>query len=281
MRIACVTILFNPSTEEVVKNISSYIDFVNELYIVDNSLNENSIIKEKLTQPNVFYLHDGENKGLATRLNTISQTVYNKGFEWILTMDQDSFFDKADIFNYFKIIENYENRNITAMFGVNYIKSLVKKDSIEECAYLITSGSILNLSLFKKIGFFDENLFIDWVDSEYCYRSLLNGFKLIKCYGIYLNHNLGDIKMGRSFKSGKLTPRTLHNPLRMYYLVRNYFYILQKLPQLSPAVKKEMRKNLLIRIKNNLLYNKRLAVIKYIVKGYFDFRNNKMGKLTN
>jgi len=43
-----------------------------------------------------------------------------------------------------------------------------------------------------------------------------------------------------------------------------------------------MKRGLLIRIKNNIIYNqKRFQVIKYILKGYLDFKKNKMGKISS
>jgi len=279
IRIAAVTILYHPS-ESIIQNLLSYCRDVEVLFIMDNSDKNNPLIQEKLPFPNIVYLHDGMNEGIAKRLNQAAALAMAKGFHWMLTMDQDSYFELGAFPQFVSYINSCELKNSTAVFGVNYAEPVIGKCEFREVPLVITSGSILNLKIFEKIGYFDENLFIDEVDSEYCYRVRLSGFKILECTGINLHHLLGEIKMGRSLKSGKYTPRRLHAPIRLYYMVRNYFYVQHKLPLITATEKKEMKRGLLVRIKNNLIYNpQRWQVIKYIAKGYLDYSRNKMGKI--
>jgi rhamnosyltransferase len=164
----------------------------------------------------------------------------------------------------------FEKRNQTTNIGCGGM----------DIDYLITSGSVVNLTLFDEIGGFDEALFIDEVDLEYCYRAKTKGYKIIKFTHIFLQHSLGKISYFRSLKSGKLTPRTLHSPLRVYYMLRNYLYVAKLYPNQfneSAVIRKKALKN---RIKNNLLYGKgRFRLIKYIISAYFDYKHKKMGKI--
>jgi len=279
MHLAAVTIIYYPSAS-IIKNLLSYSRDVEVLYIMDNSAESHPFIQEKLPFPNIIYLHDGMNEGIAKRLNQAAALAMAKGFHWMLTMDQDSYFEQGAVSRFVSYIEGCEYKNTTAVFGVNYTEPTFSNRVFKEVPLVITSGSIINLPLLQKMGSFDENLFIDEVDSEYCYRSRLSGYKILECTGIYLHHLLGEIKMGRSLKSGKYTPRRLHAPIRLYYMVRNYFYVLHKLPLITVTEKKEMKRGLLVRIKNNLIYNpQRWQVIKYIAKGYLDYSRNKMGKI--
>lgn len=279
VRIAAVTILYHPA-ETIIENLLTYCRDVDVLYIMDNSAESHSFIQEKLPFSNIVYLHDGNNEGIAKRLNQAAALARSGGFQWMLTMDQDSYFEKDAVTRFLSYIEGCEYKNSTAVFGVNYTEPTFSNRLFKEVPLVITSGSIINLPILQKMGSFDENLFIDEVDSEYCYRARLSGYKILECAAIYLHHLLGEMKMGRSLKSGKYSPRRLHAPIRLYYMVRNYFYVLHKLPQIAKAEKKEMKRGLLVRIKNNLLYNsQRGQVIKYIAKGYLDYFRNKMGKI--
>src|SRR3954467_15747776 len=97
MKIGAVVILYNPG-EEVVDNIQSYLPYVEKVYVIDNSEKQREeLVSKILSLPNVTYLSDGENKGIAVRLNHASIMAIAEGFEWLLTMDQDSYFDKCDI----------------------------------------------------------------------------------------------------------------------------------------------------------------------------------------
>lgn len=278
VRIAAVTIVYHPS-KTVIENILSYYSAVDELYIMDNSAVRNDFITEKLSNTNICYFHDGNNRGIAERLNHAATLAISKGFNWLLTMDQDSYFDEGAVEQYKKNIEHFEGKEQTAVFGVNYAKPDSEANTFKEVPILITSGSIINLEKIKLLGNFDENLFIDEVDSEYCYRARTHKFKIIECSQIFLHHQLGEILMGRSLKSGKLTPRRLHAPIRMYYMVRNCYYVINKYPQLPKDERKKILNGLLLRIKNNLIYNnKRFQVLKFIITGYLDFKRNNMGK---
>ncbi|MEO8821663.1 MAG: glycosyltransferase [Ginsengibacter sp.] len=282
MKIAGIVILYYPD-ENVIENISSYLNSLDTIYIVDNSETPSKLIVDKLKSfSNVIYLHDAENKGIAIRLNQISNLAINDGFEWLLTMDQDSSFKSGTLNKYFNCIDAFKEQENVSMFGINHV---IKEDESTICNpvkvhHLITSGSILNLRLVNLIGGFDEKLFIDEVDFEYCLRSVARGFDIIQFLNIFLNHNLGQTSQHRSFKTTKLTSRNLHSHIRMYYMTRNFLYVQSKYSKIFPEEINIRKRILLNRIKNNILYNKeRFKVIKNTIKGFGDFRKNRMGKL--
>lgn len=284
MRIAAVVILYNPG-KEIIYNIQSYLNDVEKLFVLDNTENPEEELINKITSlPKTTYFNDGENKGIAVRLNQAAALAIAGGFDLLLTMDQDSYFDKANLVNYLNSILVFKTLNEVGMFGIEYDK---KKKQEVNCEYtdlsiLITSGSIINLEVFKKIGQFDEALFIDLVDIEYCFRAIINGYKIIQFKNIFLEHSLGETSVHKSIKNFKNSIRNLHSPVRVYYMTRNYFYIKSKYRKVFNTEILAIKKDLLIRIKNNLLYNeKRLSVLKYLLKGVIDFNRKKMGKFNS
>jgi rhamnosyltransferase len=168
-----------------------------------------------------------------------------------------------------------------ACFGVEFLgnNSASEICNPAEVPRMITSGTLLNLDLFRKIGPFNEDLFIDQVDFEYCYRAILKGYTNVQFKNIFLNHALGATSFHRSLRSFSETKRSLHSPLRLYYMTRNYLYVKSKYKNDFPAEVNHSRKDLLNRIKNNLLYGtKRMVVIRNVFSGYIDFYRGKMGK---
>lgn len=279
LKAAGVTILYNPD-EKVSENIDSYLSYTDLLIITDNSTSL-KIPDKLLHTDNIICLHDGENRGIAERLNQAAAIAIEKGYEWLLTMDQDSYFDTVEIEKYFSYIDKYEDKERVAMFGIEFEnKQEEEKVFTEEVSYLITSGSLVNLKLFETIGGFDEQLFIDEVDLEYCFRAITKDFKIVKLPFIFLDHNLGETGNYRSLKNFKNTQRALHSSLRLYYMVRNFLYVRKKYPNQFVKEDKERKKTLMNRIKNNLLYgNSRLQTLRLINKGFKDFKNGKMGKV--
>ena len=82
---------------------------------------------------------------------------------------------------------------------------------------LISSGTLVSIDAFDKIGRFDETLFIDNVDLEWCCRARARGFLLFGVCDAQLDHRLGD---QRRVVFDRLV-LVVHSPLRMYYQTRN------------------------------------------------------------
>lgn len=274
-----VVILYHPP-QKVIENITTYLPFVEGLIVIDNSepavqLELGSINKQ------LFVIADANNSGIAERLNAAAKIALDNHAEWLLTMDQDSCFSADTIAAYINCFQAFNNRDNVAMFGVNYIQqpSSANCEAIE-IDLLITSGSLVNLNIFKKIGGFDEKLFIDEVDSEYCLRAIVNNYRIIQFKNIYLHHSLGTINEYRSLKSLKKTPRSLHSPVRIYYMIRNYLYVQQMYKDKLPGSFPDRKMTVINRIKNNFLYGKkRWKLLKYIFLAYKHYRTGRMGKL--
>ncbi|MCB1776665.1 MAG: glycosyltransferase [Candidatus Competibacteraceae bacterium] len=92
--------------------------------------------------------------------------------------------------------------------------------SVIECDFLIASGLLTSTARFLTIGPWEEALFIDNVDLEWCFRARARGFH---CYGAaeaQLLHCLGnDLIRLRLF--GRNLTIYRHAPLRQYSIMRN------------------------------------------------------------
>ena len=275
-KIAGIVIIYNPD-EDVVQNIQTYSSHINKLYIADNS--SIPALDYKYSAANFEYIHDSHNHGIAKRLNQVAKLAIHEGFDFLLTMDQDSAFTDSDIEKYISCINEISWANV-AMVGVNIdsknsaSSTCTFKDSVE----LITSGSIVNLHLYRLIGGFDENLFIDEVDHDYCYSSIKLGYRIVKFDHIHMQHKLGKTTYHKSLLNLNKTPRVLHSPSRLYYMTRNHLYICNKHKGFFKDELALKRNELLNRIKNNLLYGKRkFLTIRLIMKGIIDYKKNVMG----
>ena len=282
MKVAATVILFNPESTWL-HNIMTYFTKVSHLYIYDNSENISAEINEWSSKhPHVSYFHSGINEGISKRLNQASNQAIKDGFEWLLTMDQDSYFEEIEICKYLHCINETKDKHNIAQFGVD-VDNNVEDETANSAngikvEHLITSGSIVNLSLVNEIGGFNEDLFIDEVDWDYCFRSICKGYLVIKFLDVSLQHKLGEVSYFLSLKTFRKTPRTLHNPLRLYYMVRNYFYVADMYHKEFVISAVYRKKTIINRIKNNLLYsNRRIETLYNIIMGYIDYKKNKKG----
>jgi rhamnosyltransferase len=83
----------------------------------------------------------------------------------------------------------------------------------------MTSGSLIKASAFLKTGLYDEAMFIDYVDFDFCLRLWQQGYKLIRSCRSGLLHHLGSLE-AYSFLGFPITI-TSHNAVRRYYIMRN------------------------------------------------------------
>lgn len=286
MKIAAVVILYDPP-EDAISNIQTYYAQVDKIFVFDNSETKFAMQDDLLRLSKIELYQDFHNEGIAKRLNQACEIALKEGFEWLLTMDQDSNFSQEAIEYYFNCFYKYKRKDNVAMFGTNRsreIISSIKDCRAEEMQDLITSGSILNLSLFQKIGGFDELLFIDLVDNEYCARAKIKGFSIIKFSNIHLVHELGKQVFNSSIKSLFLIKKKkeIHSPLRCYYMYRNLLYIENKYKSENKHFTNQLRKDILARIKICVLYGREAkSIFKFLKIAKEDFKSNKMGKKTD
>ena len=253
MKIAAVTVWFNPSEKEKLKflnNAKTYEEYVEKIFVVDNSKYDNSEIVKNLDK--YIYIYNGNKNGIAGALNAGCRKAVENNFDWVLTMDQDSFFQEEQINNFIikskEIIANNPQiasiapaiKNSTSEEDLSLetcLKSIIKNqlkkiglnNQKKTITYpqqtlfdykerVITSGNLINLDIWKKVEGFYELLFIDNVDFDFCYKLTRNNYKIIMFNNIFMNHNLG-ISQDKISLFKRKTP--LENDFRLYYIIRN------------------------------------------------------------
>lgn len=130
-----------------------------------------------------------------------------------------------------------------------------------------------------KIGGFDELLFIDEVDHEFCYRGYLDKLSIYKCIeGIYLRHSLGN--MIERFFIYRTLKCMNHNYVRKYYIVRNRMYVYKKYSFIDKKyfIKNYLKANLRLIFDIVLFENDKYRKLKYAFLGFKDFLFDRMGK---
>lgn len=275
-----VVIVYHPHVQLLIENINSYLPLLDTLLVFDNSENENPDLRKSLASlsPKISYRFFGENEGIAKRLNQAIQFAKEQGSAYLLTMDQDSSFQAGDFEKYQERILQNREENI-AQFGVNCQPEFTLPQSIPlQTTSLITSGSVLQLKYLSKVGSFNESLFIDFVDTEYCYRIANCGYINLQYTDILLHHSIGTRVAGRSLITFKKSMRIIHSPIRVYYILRNGLYLLFRQQGLTAIQKQDIKRSMMI-VKNDFLYNPSIAkVYYYALVAIKDFLWGKMGK---
>ena len=101
-------------------------------------------------------------------------------------------------------------------------------DAARGVRYVITSGSLINLDVFRHVGRFRSDFFIDAIDTEWCFRVWRRGYSCWADRSIEMEHRIGAGVTRRTIL-GRGFPK--QPPMRLYAYVRNQVYCL-RLPHL-------------------------------------------------
>lgn len=241
MKLSVVIIVYYPHISEIHKNISEYIDLVENVIIWDNTPSDGYTTRENLftaLNPKIIYLSTGVNKGIGFALNQAVIWSLHREFTHIMTMDQDSLLKRNDFLKLIEsVIDLEENCNI-GIISPNIINLFSKKllplyES--ETKYIvvsksITSGSVFCLNDFNRIGLFREDLFIDEVDYEFCYRAKINGLSTVIVKDSLLYQKFSEMKY---CELGFYI--TNYSPFRIYHIIRNAIIVRREFPEFTSS----------------------------------------------
>lgn len=225
-------VLYNP-TDDVIENIASYINALAVLYVVDNSeaVDEDLVHRLQLLSPKIIYLPQNGNAGIATALNVGAGTAVAAGFAWLLTMDQDSRFNSDAFFDLWQAeaLPLHDVGLIAASYTDSYDRwQKLYNGYFNEIHFAITSGNIINLKAWQQVNGFEDKLFIDEVDHDYCLKLRSHHYKVLITQQIFFSHAIGHIhKKGAGILQAERDIK-LHIPLRYYYMARNVLYMCKK-----------------------------------------------------
>lgn len=233
-KIYSILVAYNPDLEELthaVERLKKQTDIV----VVCN----NSDYDVKFENEQVKVFNFGENLGIAKAQSIGMKWAFENGADFILQMDQDSI-PNDDLVE--KLLECYtklqDKRYRVGLVGPQDYdkdtkelnKARLKKDTfIDNTNYVsleqtLSSGSLIPKHVYDVVDGMDDDLFIDSVDNEYCWRIRKNGFLVIKNNDALLAHKLGDGK--------KKILGFLHvgvpSPIRHYYQVRNTLLLFRR-----------------------------------------------------
>lgn len=187
-----IVVLYNPYEKEY-QNILSYGSLVDHLLILDNSENNHHEEVNRVTKQldvSSEYIQFKKNIGLSKALNYGIKKIRHKKCDWVLIMDADSSLNSNIIDIYTEYINN-NSVNKVALLAPVHITDRKKVDFFNgshEIEWSMTSGCLFNLEIFSDLGGFNESLFIDGLDIDYCYHAREKGYKIIQCGMAKLNH---------------------------------------------------------------------------------------------
>lgn len=222
-------ITYNPEIELLNKNIRSIKDQVDEVLIVDNHSTNVDDIRQLVSATKISLKELSKNEGIAYALNVAMSYGSSYGYKYMLSLDQDSICPDNIILNLLQVFECVDNVAVAAPVIVDRNVGVIGHNPNGEYAFVntcITSGALTDIDIWKEIGKYDEKLFIDSVDFEFCYRVRNHGYKVVQTRRAQLNHSIGNGVFVRILFLKKRI--NIHNAFRCYYIAQNRIYYPKK-----------------------------------------------------
>ena len=207
-----------------------------DLYVVDNGSTDESVsaIKKEYGDK-LTLLVNQENLGGSGGFNTGLRLVYEKGYDYLMCVDNDAFLDENAIGNLWHFLEEHQEVGMAGakiyhreapdyvqQFGqkidfthfcteVNYFNAYedgsmpeyLYTDAVAACALMVRR------SIVEQIGLMPEENFLYWDDTEWCYRCNQAGYKVASVGNAVALHAMG-------------AKREVENTFPTYYAWRNW-----------------------------------------------------------
>jgi|TARA_B110000977_G_scaffold142816_1_gene181355 rhamnosyltransferase len=230
--ICAIIITYNPNLAKLTNLVDSLRPQVQKLIIVDNTPSLNHL------QIGDIELVDLEtNIGIGAAQNIGLDLAFELGAKEVILFDQDS----TPPANLVSILSselnelNEKQYNIAAIgptifcelenrlleSSIDRVRPLT--DALSDVNQLISSGMLIPRRAYEAVGGMDEDLFIDAVDHEWCWRARSQGLMIVQSKSVQMKHLLGEKRYKVLGIWTKLTA-----PERLYFQFRNVFWLLNK-----------------------------------------------------
>ncbi len=231
----CAVIVTHHPDATLERFLASLRPQVGALLIVDNRSTdeERAVIRQLRDAYSLDLIENSRNQGLGSALNTAVRWIEQRPeLRFALFFDQDGFV--RDGFVGELMSEYYSHSPEEHIYLV--MPCMIDRDSgqlmpprTHRGRYFVaqTAGSFVSIDTFSKAGYYDENLFIEWVDYEHCIRMDSRGYRIARSANAVLYHRPGHPSTHSLLGLRKVITSN-SSPVRKYYLLRNTLFVLKE-----------------------------------------------------
>lgn len=300
MKNVAIIITYNPEISRLKKVLDSLTCKDLDIIIVDNTP-ENESTTLTLTalinnRTGIKHVPLQKNTGIAFAQNIGIAIALKENYENIILSDQDTIYPINFFSEMQKELEILQQRGEKiAVIGPAYcdknkpnvkpsferydngtIRKISQDSGTIRVSQLIASGMLIPAAAIREIGGMAEDLFIDWVDLEWCWRAINAGYSLYGTFNVKIDHQLGD--KSKTIFGKKIS---IHSPFRNYFIIRNGLHLALRGNLLDSFLHRYYLLKRVCRyfIGMCLLSENRVEDVKMMLRGFADGIRGKLGPL--
>lgn len=292
-QVFCIIVTYRPDAAHLQRVLASITRQTSRVILVDNSPDPHDAITAR---EGVQCITLGDNLGIATAQNIGIRQAIEQGADVIWLSDQDTIYPENFLANMLTALQACKTQDIRlAALAPSYfdthkgtVQAFVRhapftqfftpKPGLQRVSHAIASGTLLPANALRAIGLMQENLFIDWVDLEWCWRAHhQHGYQTICTGDVVIEHTMGDGSV--QFLGKKVSIRS---PLRHYYMVRNAIHIALHSRSATVPIRLEIFAKALawIFIFPLIAPSNKVQHLRATLAGLWDGLRNRMGQKT-
>lgn len=213
-------VAFNPELSLLRSCIRSATAQTSLVCVVDNGSRNADEVRQICQEYGAVYSGSSLNTGVASGLNRVMMIAASRSCEAVLFLDQDSILADGSLPMLLQTLS--EDAVGIAVAAVHERNSGAIQTTKAEVDYCITSGSLVRVSTWSEIGQYDEGMFVDFVDFDFCARLRKKGLRIVRDDRASIDHSIGD------YERRRLGTIYNYSPFRLRHMAADMTYFAWK-----------------------------------------------------
>jgi rhamnosyltransferase len=229
--VVAVIVTMDPEND-VLRHAETLVGLGVRTLVVDNGSGPDSapLLDTMAALAGVDLIRNPANLGIARALNQGAEKAHEAGAAWLLTLDQDAAPGPEIVQVAASTFASFPLPDRIAVIGSSSEVDAARAAATSgpdrpwaEVKTAITAGSFVSLDAMRALGGYRDDLFVDYVDIEFCLRAHAGGYRLVTSLTPTMTHRVGEPSQRRL--GPRLVRPTNHSALRRYYITRNRFIV--------------------------------------------------------
>jgi GT2 family glycosyltransferase len=272
--VVAIVVTYKPDMKRLDENLSATEPQVTCALAYCNDAEDSPVLPAFLEERGCVYCPDQSNSGLAHALNEACRAAGALGARYVLLLDQDSVPEAGMVDGLLSCISDGVALVSPQIVDRNKREGKSADTSVVPIKRAITSGALVDLGAWERVGGFDERLFVDWVDYEFSCDLRLHGYKLLRNNSVALLHEMGHREYAFTVPvphGGRPFYRTNHSKSRLRDKARSWAITKGKYAH-TKVGRDERRYIAALTLRDLVLERDRMGTIKAFIDGSRDGR---------
>ena len=223
-----IIIAYNPEIERITDNVRAVAGQVERVVVYDNCSRNREEVAGLEGIANSSVIFNEVNSGLPVSLNAGCRLALESGARYALLLDQDSIVSDGMVASLLCCMQPGVGIASPQIVDRNKREGFAPSEAVVPIKRVITSGALVSLEAWEDVGGFDERIFVDWADYEFCANMREHGYEIVRDNRTMILHEMGRREYAFTLptpKGGRPFYRTNHSALRLKDKARSWVIV--------------------------------------------------------